>query len=195
MVATPKLPETPAPGERRCARRFAFRPQLVVKADDVVERPGLAGARSQLRAGEPKFGERITHFAREDADLAVQLLFDGRQPGLRAIEPLQRLIDRGEARLGDARRLHVDLAHRLFVRLPDGLPLVLEAALELVDARGRLVEQPALDVVPLAQPPMQFRHGGRVLLVAVRPALEDRRALARHVRRGAFRDPGRESWV
>jgi len=84
------------------------------------------------------------------------------------------------------RRLHVDLAHRLFVGLPDDLPLVLEAALELVDARGRLVEQPALDVVPLAQPPMQFRHGGRVLLVAIRPALEDRRALARHVRQALF---------
>jgi len=33
---------------------------------------------------------------------------------------------------------------------------------------------------------MQLRHGGGVLLVAVRPSLENRRALARHVREALF---------
>ena len=65
---------------------------------------------------------------------------------------------------------------------PDALPFVLDAALELVHARRRLVEQPALDIVPLAQPAVQFDHGGRMPLVVLRPALEDRRALARHDR-------------
>src|SRR5262245_48755792 len=63
---------------------------------------------------------------------------------------------------------------------------MLEAALELMNAGGRLIEQPALDVVPLAETAMQLRHGSRMLLVAVRPALEDRRALACHVRQTLF---------
>ena len=50
---------------------------------------------------------------------------------------------------------------------------MLQAALELVDACGRLVEQPALDVVPLTEPPVELDHGGRVLLVVLRPAIED----------------------
>ena len=95
------------------------------------------------------------------------------QPCFGAVEAPERLVDGRQARLSDAGGLRFDLAERLFVGLPNRLPLVLQAALELMDAGGRLVEQPALDVVPLAQAAMKFDDGSRVSLVVLRPAVED----------------------
>jgi hypothetical protein len=84
-------------------------------------------------------------------DFAVQALFQRRQPRLGRVEPVQRLVDRRQARFGDSRRLGVELTDRLLVRLADRRPLVLQAPLELVDPRRGLVQQPPLDLVPLAE--------------------------------------------
>ena len=58
---------------------------------------------------------------------------------------------------------------------------MLQAAFELVDACRRFVQQPPLDVVPLTETAVEFDDGGRVLLVVLCPAIEDARAVARHV--------------
>ena len=44
------------------------------------------------------------------------------------------------------------------------------------------MQQPALDVVPLTEPPVQLEDRGRVTLVILRPAIEDLRAFGRHHR-------------
>ena len=111
----------------------------------------------------------------------MQILFERRQPGLRALEPAERLIDGGEARLGDARRLRVELAHRLFVRLLQRLHSCCRLRsnwwMRVVDS----FSSRPLDVVPFAQTPVELDDGGGVLLVVLRPAIEDAGAIARHV--------------
>ena len=161
-------------------RRAGLAPQVVVQPDDVVERPGLA--RPQLRRALAKFGDGLAELARQRAHLALQILFEGRQARLRTLESLQRLVDRREAGVGDAGGLRLNLAERLLVGLPDAIPLVLQAAFELVDAGGGLVQQAPLDVVPLAEPTVELDDGGGMALVVLRPAIEDAGALARHVR-------------
>ena len=150
-----------------------------MEPDDVVQRPGLPWP--QLRRALPQFGHRLADLARQRAHLALQVLLERAQPRLRAVEPPERLVDGREARLGDARGLRFDLAEGLFVGLSNRLPLVLQAAFELVDAGGGLVQQPPLDVVPLAEAAMKFDDGGGVPLVVLRPAIEDARAFARHL--------------
>ena len=121
----------------------------------------------------------------------MELLLEGRQPRLGALEPAQRLIDCGQARFGDPCRLGIELPHGLFVRLLERAPLMLQAALELVDARGRLVQQPALDIVPLAKTTMELDDGRRVLFVVFRPPIEDAGAVARHVGETRLEPPHR----
>ncbi len=161
------------------AGSLAFSAKLVVEADDIIERPGLA--RTELRGALSHLCQRFAHFAREGVHLAMELLLEGRQPRLGALEPAQRLIDCGQARFGDPCGLGIELPHGFFVRLLERAPLVLQAALELVDARGRLVQQPALDVVPLAETTVELDDGRRVLFVVFRPPIEDAGAVARHV--------------
>jgi hypothetical protein len=80
----------------------------------------------------------------------VQLLLERREPRLGTLEPSQRLVDRRKTCLRDTSRLRVELTDRLLVRLLEGAPFVLQAALELVDARGRLVQEAPFDVIPFA---------------------------------------------
>ena len=135
----------------------------------------------QLGRALPQLGHRLADLARQRAHLALQVLLEGAQPRFGAVEPLERLVDGRQARFGDARGLRFDLAERLFVGLPNRLPLVLQAAFELVDAGRGLVQQPPLDVVPLAEAAVKFDDGGGVSLVVLRPAIEDACAFARHL--------------
>ena len=150
-----------------------------MEAYHIVEGPGLPWP--QLRRALPQLGHCLADLARQRAHLALQVLLEGAQPCFGAVEPPERLVDGRQARFSDAGGLRFDLAEGLFVGLPNRLPLVLQAALELMDAGGRLVEQPPLDVVPLAQAAMKFDDSGRVSLVVLRPAVEDACALARHL--------------
>ena len=156
-----------------------------MQPDDVVDGPGLAGG--ELRLGPvTQIADGLAHLARERLDLAVQALFERRQPRLGRVEPVQRLVHGRQARFGDSRRLGVELTDRLLVRLADRRPLVLQAPLELVDPRRGLVQQAPLDLVPLAEATVELDDRRRVLLVVPRPAVEDGGAVARHLREPRF---------
>ena len=137
--------------------------------------------RAQLGRAQPKLGDRLADLARQHAHLALQVLLERAQPHFRTVEALEGLFDRREAGFRDARGLRFNLAQRLFVGLPDGLPLVLQAPFELVDAGRGFVQQPPLDVVPLTEAAMKFDDGGGVALVVFGPAVEDAGAFPRHL--------------
>jgi hypothetical protein len=78
--------------------------------------------------------------------------------------------------VGDAHDLFLQLPRRLLLPIAQRVPLLLQPLLELVDARRRLPQESTLYLVPLREPATQLGYGGGVLLLVVRPPVENARA-------------------
>ena len=118
-------------------------------------------------------GRQRADVFRDLVQLGLEVGLERSEPRFRALEPAQRQVGGGDARLAERRGLIAQLPGRLFVHAAERLPLVLDRALELTQPLDAVLLEAVLDRVPLVEPFFDFVDGVRVAPIGFGPAAED----------------------